>query len=121
MHNILITLSFFLTVDTTEPSSRESHGQEMVTFASQETRGSLAGCSILSSGSVSAVSESSNTAMDAPHMHDGTSRRSHGDSSQNANAVIQSTQTSPNGISIFQGYTFYLLLISYMIEIQILT
>ncbi|XP_057498945.1 uncharacterized protein LOC130783376 isoform X2 [Actinidia eriantha] len=86
-----------------EPSSRESYGQEMVTFASQETRGSLAGCSILSSGSVCAVSESSNAAMDAPHMHDGTSRRSHGDSSQNANAVIQSTQTSQNGISIFQG------------------
>ena len=90
----------------------------MVTFASQETRGSLAGSSILSSGS---VFESSDAAMDAPHMHDGTSTRSHGDSSQNANAVIQSTQTSPNGISIFQEYTYYLLLISYMIEMQILT
>ncbi|KAF5952883.1 hypothetical protein HYC85_010827 [Camellia sinensis] len=90
--------------DFSETSARESCGQEMemVTIASQETRGSLASSHVPSSRSLSAISGSSN-ATDAPHIPDGTSRRSEGDSSQNANVVVQSTQTSQNGISIFQG------------------
>ncbi|GMP42720.1 hypothetical protein CsSME_00012365 [Camellia sinensis var. sinensis] len=88
--------------DFSETSARESCGQEMVTIASQETRGSLASSHMPSSRSLSAISGSSN-ATDAPHIPDGTSRRSEGDSSQNANVVVQSTQTSQNGISIFQG------------------
>ncbi|THF96481.1 hypothetical protein TEA_017077 [Camellia sinensis var. sinensis] len=91
-----------LDTETWETSARESCGQEMVTIASQETRGSLASSHMPSSRSLSAISGSSN-ATDAPHIPDGTSRRSEGDSSQNANVVVQSTQTSQNGISIFQG------------------
>ncbi|KAL7203817.1 hypothetical protein ACSBR2_016963 [Camellia fascicularis] len=88
--------------DFSETSARESHGQEMVTIASQETRESLASSHMPSSRSLSAISGSSNT-TDAPHIPDGTSRRLEGDSSQNANVVVQSTQTNQNGISIFQG------------------
>ncbi|KAL6957892.1 hypothetical protein U1Q18_045313 [Sarracenia purpurea var. burkii] len=102
-------------VYTPEPPSRESYGQEMITFTSQEINGSLAGSHISSSGSLPAVSQSSNAATDAPRIHDGTSRRSDGDSSQNAYTEIQSNPTSQNGISIFQGYTYYNVpLISYM-------
>ncbi|KAL6981291.1 hypothetical protein U1Q18_022921, partial [Sarracenia purpurea var. burkii] len=90
-------------VYTPEPPSRESYGQEMITFTSQEINGSLAGSHISSSGSLPAVSQSSNAATDAPRIHDGTSRRSDGDSSQNAYTEIQSNPTSQNGISIFQG------------------
>lgn len=76
----------------------------MVTYASQETRVSTVGTHMPSSGNLSSASESANVATDAPLIFDGTSRRSDGDLLQSSNAVIQSAQTSQNGISIFQGY-----------------
>lgn len=89
----------------------------MVTFASQETRVSLAGTHMPSSGNLFSASESSNGETDAPLVPDGTSRMLDGDSLQSStsNAVIQSTQTSQNGISIFQGYAeCFCVCISYM-------
>ncbi|XP_058221675.1 uncharacterized protein LOC131331775 isoform X1 [Rhododendron vialii] len=89
--------------DFSEPSPSRPYGQEMVTFASQETRVSVVGTHMPSSGNLSSASESANVATDAPLIFDGTLRRSDGDSSQSSNTVIQSAQTSQNGISIFQG------------------
>ncbi|XP_052194365.1 uncharacterized protein LOC127802552 isoform X2 [Diospyros lotus] len=93
----------YITRCFSEPVSRESNGQEMVAFASRGTRVSVAGSLVPSNGSLPAFSESSNTATNAPHIHNGISRGLDGDSSQNAGTVVQSTQTSQNGISIFQG------------------
>uniref|UniRef100_A0A5B7AT51 Alpha/beta-Hydrolases superfamily protein n=1 Tax=Davidia involucrata TaxID=16924 RepID=A0A5B7AT51_DAVIN len=86
-----------------EPVSRDSNGQEMVTFASGETRGSLASNDVSSSESVTTFTESFNRATDVPPIHDGITRSSAGDSSQNASTLVQSAHTSQNGISLFQG------------------
>ncbi|CAK9149380.1 unnamed protein product [Ilex paraguariensis] len=89
--------------DFSEPVAGGPEGQEMVTFDSVETRGSLATSDGSSRGSVSAVSVSSYTATDAPPVNDGITRISDGGSSQTACALVPSTNTSQNGISIFQG------------------
>ena len=105
-----------------EPASRKADGQEMTTFAAGGMGGSLARDSVLS-GNVSAVSEVSYTAIDAPPIHDGTTRNFSGESSQNSSTIVQSTNTinaagessqnvsaivqsahsNPVGISMFQG------------------
>lgn len=90
----------------------------MVTFASQETRVSMVGTHMPSSGNLSSASESANVSTDAPLIFDGTSRRSDGDLSQSSNTVIQSAQTSQNGISIFQGYAECLFVLHILHELD---
>ncbi|KAA8515881.1 hypothetical protein F0562_019060 [Nyssa sinensis] len=89
--------------DFSEPVPGDSNGQEMVTFASGVTSGSLASNDMSSSGSITAFSESFNRATDAPPVHDGIERSSAEDSSQNASRLVQSAHTSQNGIPLFQG------------------
>ncbi|XP_016457436.2 uncharacterized protein LOC107781265 [Nicotiana tabacum] len=99
-----------------EPASRGLGGQEMVTFGSAESRGSPAFSGVSSSGSHLAVCNSSQPSVDAPLLHEGLSRTLSRESSQSGSATrnsedlsdsscaqVQSTQASPNGISIFQG------------------
>lgn len=86
-----------------EIGSRDSTEQEMVTFASGGVRGSTGSDTASSSGCLSAVSGPSSTAINPPTIHDGITRSSAEDSSQNSSSLVQSAQTSPNGISIFQG------------------
>lgn len=85
-----------------EPVFTEFPGQEMTTFSSQQMRRSLTGSPRLSSQRSSANTESGNAPTNAPLIHDGT-LRTNGDSTENANASVQSIQTTQGGISIFQG------------------
>lgn len=87
-----------------EPAIQDSRGQEMVTFLSEET-GSLAGNGVSASGSTSSFSESSYAALDAPPVHDATSRSSAGNSSESASPHVSSSDRNQGGISIFQGYS----------------
>uniref|UniRef100_M1CG96 Triacylglycerol lipase n=1 Tax=Solanum tuberosum TaxID=4113 RepID=M1CG96_SOLTU len=100
----------------TEPASRGLGGQEMVTFGSAESRGSPALNTASSSGSDLAVCKASQSSVDAPLLHEGLSRTLSRKSSQSGNAAtnsedlsegssaqVLSRNTSPNGISIFQG------------------
>ncbi|XP_033515780.1 uncharacterized protein [Nicotiana tomentosiformis] len=85
----------------------------MVTFGSAESRGSPTFSGVSSSGSHLAVCNSSQPSVDAPLLHEGLSRESSQSGSATRNSedlsdsscaqVFQSTQASPNGISIFQG------------------
>ncbi|XP_049380375.1 uncharacterized protein LOC125845030 isoform X1 [Solanum stenotomum] len=99
-----------------EPASRGLGGQEMVTFGSAESRGSPALNTASSSGSDLAVCKASQSSVDAPLLHEGLSRTLSRKSSQSGNAAtnsedlsegssaqVLSRNTSPNGISIFQG------------------
>ncbi|XP_050386113.1 uncharacterized protein LOC126802520 [Argentina anserina] len=91
-----------------EPSSRDFgdsnvNAQELVTFSSGESRGSLATSSDHASSSVSSSSaESSHTATNAPSNLDGAVKCSPENSSQTSTAIIESNR-GQNGISIFQG------------------
>lgn len=109
----------FLLPAVAEPASRGLGGQEMVTFGSAESRGSPAFSGVSSSGSHLAVCNSSQPSVDAPLLHEGLSRTLSRESSQSGSATrnsedlsdsscaqVQSTQASPNGISIFQGYDY---------------
>lgn len=87
-----------------EPAIQDSRGQEMVTFVSEETR-SLSGNGVSVSGSTSSVSESSYAALDAPPVHDVTSRSSAGNSSESSSPHASSSNRNPSGINIFQGYS----------------
>lgn len=99
-----------------ESACRGLGGQEMVTFGSAESRGSPDCNTASSSGSDLAVCTPSQSSVDAPLLHEGLSRTLSRKSSQSGNAAINSEDlsegssaqalsrnTSPNGISIFQG------------------
>ncbi|XP_059651623.1 uncharacterized protein LOC132299162 [Cornus florida] len=86
-----------------EPSYEDPDQQEMVTIVSEESHRSLAHTDTSPSGSLSVFSGSCNIAIDAPPTHDGITRSSAGDLSQNASTLVQSTPSSQNGISLFQG------------------
>lgn len=103
-------------MDFSEPASRGLGGQEMVTFGSAETRGSPAFNAASSSGSDLAVWKPSQPSVDAPLLHEGLSRTlsressksgsaatNSEDQSEGSRAQVLSTNTSPTGISIFQG------------------
>lgn len=91
----------------------------MVTFGSAESRGSPALNTASSSGSDLAVGKTSQSSLAAPLLHEGLSRTLSRKSSQSGNAAknsedlsegssaqVLSRSTSPNGISIFQGYDY---------------
>ncbi|KAK6920352.1 hypothetical protein RJ641_016256 [Dillenia turbinata] len=79
-------------------------GQEMVTFASEQTE---ANDHDSSNGNYSALSRLLSTVTAAPSAHVGISRSSTGESSQNAGASAEPFRTVQNGISLFQGYENY--------------
>lgn len=77
-----------------EYSSRNvevTDGQELVTFSSGLTQGSLRDSSDLASSS------------DSPSINDGTRRISASDSSEISGTIVQSNHNGQTGISIFQG------------------
>ncbi|ESR58608.1 hypothetical protein CICLE_v10019862mg [Citrus x clementina] len=87
-----------------ESPSRDSggsvvHAQEMETFSSAQTEEHLE----LSCNSHNSLSESSTPATSSPPIHDGETRGSSEDPSQRTHALIESSQASPNGISLFKG------------------
>lgn len=92
-------------VEPASGASRDStlNAQELVTFPSGRTDGSLSSDLLSSSESYSIFSQSSCTATVAPHRYNGITRTLAEDSSQNASALVESNRTSQNGISIFQG------------------
>ncbi|KAL3348812.1 hypothetical protein AABB24_022130 [Solanum stoloniferum] len=109
-------LGYSFDIYSAEPASRGLGGQEMVTFGSAESRGSPALNTASSSGSDLAVCKASQSSVDAPLLHEGLSRTLSRKSSQSGNAAtnsedlsegssaqVLSRNTSPNGISIFQG------------------
>lgn len=98
-----------------ESPSRDSggsvvHDQEMETFSSAQTEEHLE----LFCNSHNSLSESSTPATSSPPIHDAETRGSSEDPSQRTHALIESSQASPNGISIFKGYGFF-----YMVFINI--
>ncbi|KAL6124540.1 hypothetical protein ACLB2K_077052 [Fragaria x ananassa] len=96
------------TDSSVEPFSRDFgdsnvNAQELVTFSSGETRGSLATSSDhASSSGNSSSAESSRTTTDAPSTLDGAMKSSPGNSSQTSTAIVESN-SGQSGISIFQG------------------
>ena len=105
---LLVAICFYYV--SVEPSSRDSgdsnvHAQELVTFSSGETRGSLATSRdhVSSSGKKSSFEELSCTATDAPSTLDETMNSSPGNSSQHSSAITEPNH-GQSGISIFQGY-----------------
>lgn len=93
-----------------EPSSRDSgnsllHAQELETFSSGQTRGSVAASNDIPSSSGShptTYAESSNTATAAP-INGEITRTSARVASQGAGARVESNPTGRNGISIFKS------------------
>ncbi|GMY23298.1 GPI inositol-deacylase PGAP1-like [Fagus crenata] len=93
-----------------EPSSRDSgnsllHAQELETFSSGQTRGSMAANNDIPSSSGShptTYAESSNTATAAP-INGEITRTSARVASQGAGARVESNPTGRNGISIFKS------------------
>lgn len=92
-----IDLNRILSIFAVEHSSRNvevTDGQELVTFSSGLTQGSLRGSSDLASSS------------DSHSINDGTRRISASDSSEISGTIVQSNHNGQTGISIFQGYGF---------------
>ncbi|CAA2945092.1 Hypothetical predicted protein [Olea europaea subsp. europaea] len=86
-----------------QPASGYSGGQELVTFSSGETRGSIAKNEVSSSGSSSSTLESFHTEVDAPAVHGELIMSAAGEHSQNSNMLVRSNDTNQNGIPLFQG------------------
>lgn len=92
-----------------ESASRDSgssvlHAQEMETFPSMQTEEHLE----FSSNSQNSSSESSTPATSSPPIHDGETRGSSEDPSRSTHALLESSQPSPTGISLFKGYGFFI-------------
>nr|GMC90945.1 GPI-anchored protein like [Ipomoea batatas] len=91
--------------DLSGPAFGHSGEQEMVTFESRDSGGSVS-CSYTYSGATTFPSESSHEAADVPSVHEGiprSSAQSESGSFLNSSAIVSSTQSNRNGISIFQG------------------
>nr|GLL25607.1 uncharacterized protein LOC109157664 isoform X3 [Ipomoea trifida] len=91
--------------DLSGPAFGHSGEQEMVTFESRDSGGSVS-CSYTYSGATTFPSESSHEAADVPSVHEGiprSSAESESGSLLNSSAIVTSTQSNRNGISIFQG------------------
>ncbi|KAJ9564410.1 hypothetical protein OSB04_000376 [Centaurea solstitialis] len=82
-------------------TARSSDGQEMLAFSTNEV--SDPPLSDTHDGSFSTVSGLPLAATNAPPVRDEITRDSEEDHSQNNLALVQSDQTSPSGVSIFQG------------------
>lgn len=96
-----------------EPSDRDSgnsivHAQELVTFSSGETGGSVATTNDHSSSSGSHPKHAvlSNASTAAP-LNGEITRTSAGESSQDASGHVESNPTEQNGISMFKRYQFF--------------
>lgn len=94
----------------------------MVTLESRESGGSVS-CSYTYLGATTLPSsESSHEAADAPFVHEGIIRSSavsESHSLQNSSAIVTSTQSNRNGISIFQGYGASIALMVTCLDLQI--
>lgn len=92
---LMILLLDFMTA---EPMSRDSvvNAEELATFSSSQTDSSLR-------ASHSTFSETLNGITASPPIQAGTLRTATQVSSQNASALMEPTNTIPNGTSLFQG------------------
>ncbi|GKU88478.1 hypothetical protein SLEP1_g2738 [Rubroshorea leprosula] len=92
-------------VEPTPRDSRDSvvHAQELVTFPSRQNGNPVLHDHSSSSGSVSTFSECSTSVTAAPPIHDGLTRASTEDLSENTSALVQSNHAPQNGITLFQG------------------
>ncbi|GLU00396.1 hypothetical protein SLE2022_177710 [Rubroshorea leprosula] len=92
-------------VEPTPRDSRDSivHAQELVTFPSRQNGNPVLRDHLSSSGSVSTFSECSTSVTAAPPIHDGLTRASTEDLSENTSALVQSNHAPQNGITLFQG------------------
>lgn len=80
------------------PPPQEPHGQEMVTFASEEAR--FVNRSLSSSGSYLSASN-----FDAPVVHGAITQGPDAESSP-----LLPSNNNQNGLSIFQGYVFLMMM-----------
>ncbi|KAF8380530.1 hypothetical protein HHK36_028017 [Tetracentron sinense] len=94
-----------LVVENFEEVPRDSSidEQELVTFSSGQSEGSFPSDHQSSFGSHSVLSKPSDMATIAPPVHDEEMRSSTGDSSGETTALVESTSSVQNGVSIFQG------------------
>ncbi|GAV80489.1 hypothetical protein CFOL_v3_23950 [Cephalotus follicularis] len=78
-------------------------GTELVTFSSTQNWESLDSVDQSSRGNHAEYSETSSSSTNAPPVHDGVTRTSVEDVSDNSSTLVESSHTGQNGNSIFKG------------------
>lgn len=107
---IIYIATFVAETSSGDRGDSGEQSEELVTFSPEQTRRSLASSS-------THLSSSGLHPTDPPSMHDTITRNSADDSSCLSTALVESNNSTQNGISIFQGYWF---LIFYMVYVPLL-